>query len=180
MALPAATFSVTTLDDIARREGSSLHSFATRLARDSSEASDLVQDAYERALRHGQKLDRSELRPWMTKVIRNLFIDRCRKQQARARALAALRRCRDLLWREPDEETADWSRITYEDVTAALQKLEAPFRDVFELYSRDMSLQQVAAVLGIPVATAGTRLFRARRKLRAALMTVSGGRSPEP
>jgi RNA polymerase sigma-70 factor (ECF subfamily) len=180
MALPAPTFSVAALDDLARREGRSLQSLATRLVRDSSEASDLVQDAYERALRRGQKLERTELRPWMTTVIRNLFVDRCRRQRARARALAALRLCRDVLCQEADEETPDWTLITYEDVTAALQKLEAPFRDVFELHARDMSLQQVATALGIPVATAGTRLFRARRKLRVALMTISSERSAGP
>jgi DNA-directed RNA polymerase specialized sigma24 family protein len=35
-----------------------------------------------------------------------------------------------------------------------------------------MPLSSVAAVLGIPVATAGTRLHRARKKLRAALLAV--------
>jgi DNA-directed RNA polymerase specialized sigma24 family protein len=84
-------------------------------------------------------------------------------------------------WREPPSHEADeppeaWSRITSEDLATALERLDPPFREVFELHIRNVPLAEMAATLGIPVSTAGTRLFRARKKLRSILTDVDASR----
>jgi RNA polymerase sigma-70 factor (ECF subfamily) len=160
------------VEEVALRHGRALRSIARRLTGDRDEASDLVQDTLERALCCGGGLASQALYAWMVAVMRNLFIDRCRQRRVRLRCLHAFYWCGWESFLEPDapdETLPTSSSLTYDDVTEALLKLAPPFREVFELSARNLSLSQIGAVLGIPAATAGTRLFRARRKLRAIL-----------
>jgi RNA polymerase sigma-70 factor (ECF subfamily) len=165
-------------EKVAREEGPGLFALARRLAGDSHDAADLVQDAFERALRSPRSLGPHELRPWMITVIRNLFVDRCRSRRFRSRALRGFRPDPEATPPQPQERAS--SRFTGEDVTRALAGLDRTFRDVFELYARSKSLRDVATALDIPVSTAGTRLFRARRKLRTALLVAAAECPDEP
>jgi RNA polymerase sigma-70 factor, ECF subfamily len=158
-------------EDVARRHGRLLSALARRLTRDPSDASDLLQDAFERAMRSAPELGPDELQHWIVAVMRNLFVDRCRQRRVHSQALRALA-ITDASSSEM-EEMPQWSTLTFEDVAAALAKLEPPFRQVFELRTLDMPLSQMAVELQIPPATAGTRLFRARQKLRAILTSSS-------
>jgi RNA polymerase sigma-70 factor, ECF subfamily len=67
---------------------------------------------------------------------------------------------------DSDEEPSPSGRITDETLRHAIERLDEPFRCVFELHARRCSLSEIGRALGIPVSTVGTRLFRARRKLR--------------
>jgi RNA polymerase sigma-70 factor (ECF subfamily) len=71
---------------------------------------------------------------------------------------------------EPREPAPPWSQITAEQVSAALAKLRPSFREVYELATTgNRSYKEIAAELNLPPATVGTRLIRARRKLRVLL-----------
>src|SRR4029077_19226472 len=60
---------------------SALYARAMRLVRSRSDAWDLVQDTYERALRGRATFQAgTNLRLWMMTIMYNLFLDRCRKQ----------------------------------------------------------------------------------------------------
>ena len=50
-----------------------------------------------------------------------------------------------------------------------MEALQEPFRRVLELHLERASLAEIEVTLQIPPATAGTRLFRARHKLRRLL-----------
>ena len=63
-----------------------------------------------------------------------------------------------------------WLDITPEQVQAALAQIGDEFRVVYELAtSANRSYKEIAAQLRLPAATVGTRLIRARRKLRRLL-----------
>ena len=49
-----------------------------RLCEDSGDARDLLQDTYERTVRQGIPVEVRSTRAWLTAIIHNLFIDRCR------------------------------------------------------------------------------------------------------
>jgi RNA polymerase sigma-70 factor (ECF subfamily) len=145
-----------------------LQALARKLTRDPTEAQDILQDAFERAILTRDDVEADRLVCWLVTVIRHLAIDRERRRRCRQRVLATY--AEDLASSsDRAEEAAPWSTLTPEDLAAAVGKLEAPFREVFTLYARDTSLSQMAVVLGVPVSTAGTRLHRAKRKLRALL-----------
>jgi RNA polymerase sigma-70 factor (ECF subfamily) len=150
-----------------------LTGIARRLCGNDADAADLVHDTYERALRAWDRYaDRGNLRSWMVAILHNLFIDRCRKIQRTPRTCAL----DDLEVAAPEVAAPPaWSRVTEQQVTAALATLTVEFRRVYELHAGGRSYDQIAAELQIAKATVGTRLVRARRKLRDALLRELGG-----
>ncbi len=156
-------------EEVARCYGRDLLATARQLTRNADDAHDLVQDTFERALHSHPDLGPKALAGWMFTVMRNLFFDRCRQDQARLRGLRALHACPARLPPSTDETLPQSTRLNSGHLATAITQLEAPFREVFELSARNLSLSQIGTALGIRVPTAGTRLFRARRKLRAIL-----------
>lgn len=158
-------------EDMVLRYGDDLFKFALRLTRSRTDAFDLLHDTFERALRAAPNaLEPSKARRWMIAVMRNLFIDQVRHQQARARLLQGMEHQRVV---EPapddDEVTSAIHEIDDDTLAAAVDRLSSPFRDVVQLQVQGIPSAEIAVRLGIPSATVGTRLFRARTKLRAML-----------
>src|SRR6185503_5588859 len=100
-------------------------------------------------------------------ILHNLFIDRARRAR-RTPEIAALDDV-ELAAPEPSDPPA-WSDVDAAQIDAALAKLGAGFRRVYELHARGWSYDEIAAELRIAKPTVGTRLIRARRKLRGALI----------
>jgi RNA polymerase sigma-70 factor (ECF subfamily) len=142
---------------------------ARSLERSEAAADDLVQDTIERALLHCEKFVMgTSLYSWLMQIMRNLFIDRYR---ARPR-LASVE---ELDWHpvsvpEP-EPVLPWQLVSFGEALEALDRLEEPLRSTFVLACLSgWSYRRVAERLGVPVATVGTRLLRARGHLRTVLM----------
>ena len=74
---------------------------------------------------------------------------------------------------EEPGEPPRWTSITREQVHAALGRLDGEFRTVCQLrLIEGLSYDEIAARLGVPRSTVGTRLLRARDKLRVILEEV--------
>ena len=147
-----------------------LRAVARNLVRNAAEVEDLVQDAFEKALRSIDRIDLSgNPRGWMVTILHNLHIDRCR-QRARMKPHVP---CDDVVLAMPEErEPPVWSAITTEDVRRAAARLPEDLRAVYTLFALDgRSYIEVAEQLGIPKATVGTRLSRARARLKLLLTT---------
>ena len=97
-------------------------------------------------------------------IMHNLFIDRLRTQRSAAEQSAG-----DALPDSPDRATqAD--RLEVRDLDRALQRLPPEQRAVLLLVGvEEMSYQEVAGVLGVPMGTVMSRLSRGRERLRAEL-----------
>jgi RNA polymerase sigma-70 factor (ECF subfamily) len=150
-----------------RDHKSLLAALARRLCDNDADAEDLVHDTFERALRAWDRnRDHADLRSWIVSILNHLFIDRCRKARRRPRheTLDGL----ELSTPEPPPPPV-WARISEQQIEAALASLDPELRDAYELRMRGYSYERIAAELRIPKATVGTRLFRARRRLKAAL-----------
>jgi RNA polymerase sigma-70 factor, ECF subfamily len=139
---------------------------ARRLIRNPSDAADLVQDTVEKALRCWRRFrPGSRIRAWLLTIMTNLFLDRCRR---RNREVAL-----EIDPEQPSlelDEPPSWSRLSEEQVRRAVAALEPAMREVYQLrVVQQLAYQAMSERLGIPVATVGTRLNRARLKLRALL-----------
>lgn len=142
-----------------------LRRYALGLSRDREHADDLVQDTLERAWsRFSLWRQRGDVRAWMFGIMHNLFVDRVRRRRIQPEDPAG-----DDLPDIPDRATqAD--RLEVRDLDRLLQHLAPDLREVLLLVAvEEMSYQEVATVLGIPVGTVMSRLSRARERLRAAL-----------
>jgi RNA polymerase sigma-70 factor (ECF subfamily) len=160
------------LEALAREHSPALTAFAIRLCGDANEAHDLVQDTFERALRasSGQQ-PRSNERAWLFTILHHLFIDRYRRQ-ARGPRHTSIDEI-DVAAAEPAPAPA-WASVSVEEVKAALEELDPDFREVYRMHAIDgLGYAEIAARLGAPMSTVGTRIMRARRKLRALLMKLA-------
>jgi RNA polymerase sigma-70 factor (ECF subfamily) len=157
---------------LAVRHYSRLYALAWRLEGSSSNAWDLVQDTFERALRKPRTFqDARYERAWLVSVMHNLFIDRCR---ARRREPRSEYRPEELEQTLPGPEAMEpgpaWARVEPRTLDWALGQLERKFERTVRMHALEgRSYEEIAAELSIPKATVGTRLLRARRRLRTLL-----------
>lgn len=156
-----------------------LRALANRLCRSPADAGDLVQDTFERALRRREQyVPGTNLRAWLCTILHHLFLDRVRANN-RGPSHAPLD---EVAVAAPERESEPaWAALTRDDVVAAVARLEPEFRSVYELHSLEgVPYQEIASRLGIPKATVGTRLARARRKLRDLLMPARAADESHP
>jgi RNA polymerase sigma-70 factor (ECF subfamily) len=146
-----------------------LHGSAIRLCGDPNEAWDLVQDTFEKVLRNLGKLPMETFtEAWLWTVLHNTFIDRCRRRKREATVSVPVEAL-PVAAPEPDAPSV-WESVSVEAVRKAIAELSDEFREVYEMHAAGASYIQISEKLGIPKATVGTRLARARRKLKAALL----------
>jgi RNA polymerase sigma-70 factor (ECF subfamily) len=172
-------------DDLVLPLIEALYTRAFFLERTRGEACDLVQDTLERALRSFHQFrSGTNVRRWLFRIMHNLFVDRYRRRarEVRSTSIDDL----DLPAPEPDP-APPWEHLNDDDIADLLSGLSRPFREVLELhFLNNLSYQDIGRSLSIPTATVGTRLLRARNKLRN-LVAPSGlddepfaGRTPAP
>jgi RNA polymerase sigma-70 factor (ECF subfamily) len=154
-----------------------LHATALRLCRNPTEARDLVQDTLERGWRN---LDRykpgTDGRAWLLTLLRHLFIDKCRSQVRERLADVSSEEVEERIAAPEPEVLPGWAAITPEQLREALGRIPEEFRLVYQLHALEgRSYIEISEQLGIPKATVGTRLIRARRRLKELLMPQSPG-----
>jgi RNA polymerase sigma-70 factor (ECF subfamily) len=142
---------------------------ALSLTHDRMAAADLLQDTVVRGL---DRLDRfrpgTNMRAWLTRVMFNIYIDGCRRQQNH-RIFVQIPD--DVQLQDPEVESSNADRMpSVPDIERAIIGLDPIHRRAFELrVTWKLSYQDIARQLGIPVRTVATRIHRARRHLRAEL-----------
>jgi len=151
----------------------SLYNFAHWLTQNRDEAEDLVQETYAKALKgFGSFQPGTNFRAWIFCILRNTFLT--------SRTGLAATRTVPLESEDEQEQTAAVSRQTPESilleqagqqrVQAALEQVPVIYREVLLLCDvEEMSYQEIADTLGVPTGTVMSRLYRARKALRAAL-----------
>ncbi|GAA1012003.1 DNA-directed RNA polymerase sigma-70 factor [Acrocarpospora pleiomorpha] len=148
-----------------------IHRYVTqRLGPDSAE--DVVAETFLTAFRKRARYDpsRASVRVWLYGIASNLIRRHHRTEVRTLRALGRHGPDPDFPGHE-DEVSAQVSAESLRpDIATAVAELHQRDRDVLLLVAlADLSHEEIAAALGIPYGTVGSRLNRARRKLRAAL-----------
>jgi len=159
--------SIIDFDQIATYHYRRLYQQALRLTRNRDKAQDLTQDTFERCvLRLPTAVPAEKVVSWMLVVMRHLFLDEIRSLACRRQALIDVEDCPGA---EPDavEDVPNWQAIPVEDVRQAVRALPDTLRRPYELHVFvNLRYREVGAVLHLPVKTVGTRIHRARRRLR--------------
>jgi len=142
-----------------------LRARASRLCRCTSDADDLVQQTLEKALRFSADLHaHSNPRAWLLRTMFNLFVD-VRRQKIRLRSLTGV--IEGGLTAPPPYEPCPWEMIGETELWRTVERLPAYQREVLRMTSREgRSYREVSQLLGVPSATVGTRLLRARQRMR--------------
>lgn len=148
----------------------SLRRYARALLRDRDAADDLVQSTLERALsRWRLRRDGGDLRAWMFTILRNLYLDQRRRIARRGVDLEL-----DHFGALADDVGAERALIA-RDALARLDTLPEEQRSLLLLIGvEDLSYEQAARVLDVPIGTIMSRLSRARAALRRSVETGRG------
>ena len=169
-----SVFAASTLEHI-----DALYGYAMTLTRDKTEAEDLVQETYLRAVRAAnQPNGDGNLKAWLFVIMRNAWLNAIRHKHNGRRIFEF----------ETDEpasgvanDTTSNPHLVYlrklecEQVRTAIEKLPDAYREIVVL--RDIegfSYQEIATVLNCPAGTVMSRLGRAREKLREVLSRRNG------
>jgi RNA polymerase sigma-70 factor (ECF subfamily) len=143
-----------------------LRRFAQALLRgDRERADDLVQDTLERALLSWrQRRAEGELRGWLYTILYNRFLSDRERRKRRSAYHALSEIVDDEL---PGVEGGQHSALEYRDFLRAFATLPAEQRSVLLLIAvEDLSYEEAARVLGVPIGTVMSRLSRGRERLR--------------
>jgi RNA polymerase sigma-70 factor (ECF subfamily) len=163
-----------------QRHNQTLYRTARSILKDDAEAEDAVQEAYLRAYRAiGSFRGDAKLSTWLVRIVVNEAIGRVRR---RNRTAEIIRMEADMdLERPVDDASTDDQAPEQPDRAAmraearqllekSIDALPDAFRTVFLLRAvEEMSVEEVAAALGVPEATVRSRFFRARSLLRESL-----------
>ncbi len=139
---------------------------ARGVLRNTADAEDVAQEALLRAYRRFDRLrDRKRFRAWLVRIAFRLALDRLRSGKRRE--------LRDTIWSQPEHQPR---AATAEELAAsnefqahlenALTELPEKLRLVLLLAAMEgHTIDEIAAMLGIPVGTVKSRIFYARRQL---------------
>ncbi len=160
-----------------------LFGVALRYTRDRSLAEDLVQDTVVRALRFRDRFEPgTNFKAWVYTILTHTFIHRYRRQKREREILDGQNRVdvdrqlhselsRELAMRP---ENAYLDNLLSDDVLAALDGLPDDFRTVVVLCDIEgLSYKEIADIVGCPVGTVMSRLYRGRRMLEGKLAKLA-------
>jgi RNA polymerase sigma factor (sigma-70 family) len=156
-------------DALYRETASDVFAYVCTLLRDRAAAEDVTALTFERAYRRQSAFDdrKGTQRAWLFAIARNAALDELRR---RKRTAALLHDPEDPV--PPgaaDGEDADEAAVRRATVAAALATLDPRERELIALkFHAGLGNAEIAKVLGISVANAGTRVHRAVTRLRKA------------
>jgi RNA polymerase sigma-70 factor (ECF subfamily) len=158
-----------------------VYRFALRLTGGNrSEADDLTQETFLRAYRHWSTFERgTSARSWLFTIARNAFL-RSRERQTRrpetletdldvaVEALGAAEAYRDIAAADPERQFFD--SFIDDEIKLAVEALPEEFREAVVLSDIEgLNYAEIAEVLGVPLGTVKSRLYRGRRQLERKL-----------
>lgn len=159
---------------------------ARRLAKNEADAEDLVAEAIAKAWTAlGSLHDRSSFRGWLFRILTNTYLSDCRSRATRPQVeslgdagegaegeqFSIFERLHQpfLLW-WGNQEREFFDRLLREDLEQAIDALPEIFRIIVVMADlEELSYQEIATALSIPIGTVRSRLARARSLLQRAL-----------
>ncbi|MFG6116023.1 RNA polymerase sigma factor SigW [Halobacillus sp. MO56] len=170
----------TAFEDVVSSYQNKVYQICFRMIGNAHEAEDLAQEAFIRAYTNIGRFDeRRKFSTWIYRIATNLTIDRIRKKKpdyfldAEVKGTEGLNMYSQLAADQalPEEEVESLELQTY--IHEEILALPPKYRSVIVLrFLDELSLQEIADVLEIPVGTVKTRIHRGRETLRKRLRHV--------
>src|SRR6266446_5879381 len=156
----------------------SLYNFAHWLTQNRDEAEDLVQETYVKALKGFSSFEPgTNFKAWIFRILRNTFLTSRTGLKAATVPLDLQDNDAALPVENETPETILIDRASERIMQEAIEELPVPLREILLLCEvEEMSYQEIAATLSIPMGTVMSRLSRARRALGEQLRAQVQGR----
>jgi RNA polymerase sigma-70 factor, ECF subfamily len=146
-----------------------LYNFAHWLTQNRDEAEDLVQETYVKALKGFSSFQLgTNFRAWIYRILRNTFLTSRKGLKATMTVpLDSEEEGPEPAIEHDTPETLLLARSSHESLQSAIDELPVHFREILLLCEvEEMSYQEIAETLAVPIGTVMSRLSRARQTLR--------------
>ena len=156
---------------LVERYGGRVYNIALRITNDADAAADCAQEAFIRAYKALHQYDPNlPFAPWIYRIATNASLNHVQRWHAHESPVGEAGLPESI---EPDDagpESSTLRREQLDEVLAAMGDLPAHYRAALALrHLQQLSYQEVADSLGIPLGTVKTHLHRARAALKARL-----------
>ncbi|MBL8067748.1 MAG: sigma-70 family RNA polymerase sigma factor [Armatimonadetes bacterium] len=144
-----------------------LYRVARRLGCSPEEAEDLVQTCLLKAFKAWERFDGCNLRSWLIKILRNerLMVIRSYKEALSLEDHAEIEPVQEGFWGELD------GKLEAERIFAAMEELTPPYRMAVQLCDvEELTYEEAADIMDVPIGTVRSRLSRARQMIREAIL----------
>ena len=154
-----------------------LYNYALKIAANSDDASDLVQETYYKAYKSFHQFENgTNSKAWMFMILKNTFINNYRKQK-REPVKVDYDEIEDVYESIKSNQSNDnnldldfYSNLLDDELSEALSKLPSKMKDVFLLCDLEgYTYEEIAELLNVPIGTVRSRLHRARKILQEEL-----------
>jgi len=144
-----------------------VYAFARTIIACDAEAADVTQEVLLKVWRSGGNVPEDKQQAWIYRVTRNACLDSLRKRQSRRQWSEASARLED----QPANGLAPDAELMQGDLRECLEnaisRLDEPFRSLVVLRDlHDLTYDEIAETLELPLTSVKVYLHRARRKLR--------------
>lgn len=151
-----------------------LYRVGLRLAGDPARAEDLVQETMLKAYRAWHRYEKgTNARAWLLTILRHTFINLYRREKTRGPQVDVGEIEEHTIFRDVqdvDPEGRFFDQIVDDEVLAAVEALPDEFREAVILSDLEgLTYAEIAEVLGVPVGTVKSRLYRGRQALQKKL-----------
>lgn len=148
---------------------SSLLATAMRLTRNRHNAKDLVQETAMRAFASCHKFEGgTNFKAWMSTIMLNCYINEYRKQRTRGKTMYWMEDNMKGVLEQPVKNLGS-TVIMMKELRNILNTLSEVNRIPFEMHFDGFGYQEIAEQLDVPLGTVKSRIFLARKKLKAVI-----------
>lgn len=158
-----------------------LYNYALRLTGNEDDAKDLLQDTYLKAYRFIDKYQKeTNAKAWLFRILKNSFINNYRKSTRTPDQVEyqEVEEYVDLL-RDKNSPVSDlrhdfYDNLLEDEVVSAMDSLTEEFRTIIILSDlEEMTYEEIADILEIPLGTVRSRLHRARKVMQEKLYSYA-------
>lgn len=146
------------------------YNLALWLARNESDAQDVVQEASLRAFRFFDRFDGRDARAWLLAIVRNAFYTWLRKNRPQELSEALDPETCDVASDAPTPDVEVLRNLTRDQLWSAMGGLSVELRETLVLREfEELSYREIADLTGVPIGTVMSRLSRGRKQLQKLL-----------
>jgi RNA polymerase sigma factor (sigma-70 family) len=146
-----------------------MRGFAINFTRNGEDADDLVQDTLLKAIKYKEHFaDGTNFKGWLYTIMRNIFLNNCKKQQLGRNIFVRPGAQFSPDWRTTSENNV-YRTINEKDIRGAIESLKDDLRVPFEMVMDGYLYDEVAEKINVPTGTVKSRIFNARKKLMDSL-----------
>lgn len=147
-----------------------LFSFALRLTRNQEDAKDLMQETALRAYDNRDKFKvGTNFKGWLTTIMRNTFINNYRREKKRKTVNEPLDTFLFAIENRNTVSNGAYSQLTMQEIGELFDEIGEAYSTPFLMFYRGYHYDEIAEHMEIPMGTVKSRIFFARKKLKALL-----------